>query len=124
MSQNLKDILYGVNIVATKGSTDVMVDHLTFDSRETKEGSVFFAIKGVRNDGHNFISQVVENGCKVLIVEQDIKAPEDVHVVQVVNTKKALAVMASNYYCEPFERIEVNWCYRDKWKNNHINPSV
>lgn len=107
MSQSLKDILYGVNIIGVNGSTDVSVDHLTFDSREAKEGSVFFAIKGVVNDGHAFVSQVIENGCSVVIVEDEVEAPSGVNVIRVENTKKALAIVASNFYGEPSKELKL-----------------
>ena len=56
----LKDILYGVNIIEVHGHTNSVVNHLTFDSRNTTNESVFFAIKGVTNDGHDYIDNVCQ----------------------------------------------------------------
>ena len=105
--QALKDILYGVNITAVKGGTDVQVNHLTFDSRTAKAGSVFIAIEGNIRDGHDFAQQVIDAECKVLIVSKETQAPEDCTVVLVDNTSKALAIMASNFYGEPSKELKL-----------------
>lgn len=105
--QKLKDILYGVSILTVKGSTHQLVNHLTFDSRTAKENSVFFAIIGSVNDGHDYIQQVIAAGCKVLIVSKEIEAPEDCQVIQVENTNNALAIVASNFYGEPSKGLKL-----------------
>lgn len=105
--QELKDILYGVKIQAVAGSTSLPVSRLTFDSRDAKAGSVFFAIVGSVRDGHDFIPQVIEQGCKVLIVSKEVEATEDVNVIVVENTQEALAIMAHNFYGEPSKEIKL-----------------
>jgi UDP-N-acetylmuramoyl-L-alanyl-D-glutamate--2,6-diaminopimelate ligase len=103
----LKDILYGVNLVAVKGGTSVHVDHLTFDSRTAKEGSVFIAIEGSVNDGHDYIQQVIDAGCNAIIVSKEVETPENCNVIRVENTNKALATMASNFYGEPSKELKL-----------------
>lgn len=39
------------------------------DSRRVKEGDAFVAIKGIKNDGHNYIESAIKNGAKKVIVE-------------------------------------------------------
>lgn len=105
--QLLKDILYGVNIEQVQGSTAIEVDHLTFDSREVTPSSVFFAIKGVLRDGHDFIPDVCEKGCLAIIAEQEVEVPENVHLIVVKDTHEALALMASNFYDEPSTKLKL-----------------
>jgi len=105
--QELRDILYGVNIVAVKGGTDVIVNHLTFDSRTAKEGSAFFAIVGTQNDGHDFIPQVISQGCTTLIVSKQIEAPEHCRVINVEDTNVALSIVANNFYGEPSKELKL-----------------
>ena len=121
--KTVKDILYGVHILGVNGSTLVDVDHLTFDSRTAKEGSMFFAIKGVVADGHDFIPQVIESGCKVIVVQNDVRAhgvesvemelgtelniPEDVNVITVDSTSNALSIVAHNFYGEPSRYLKL-----------------
>lgn len=60
---------------------DESIEHLIIDSRKiiASPRSLFFAIKGVRNDGHHHISTLYEQGVRLFIVEQEIdtaKFPE------------------------------------------------
>jgi UDP-N-acetylmuramoyl-L-alanyl-D-glutamate--2,6-diaminopimelate ligase len=105
--QVLKDILYGVNILEVHGATNVAVESLTFDSRQAKAGSVFFAIKGVARDGHDFIADVCANGCTVVISEKVVEVPESTQLVVVDDTSKALAIMAGNFYDEPSRKLKL-----------------
>ena len=105
--QLLKDILYGVSILTVKGSTNVDVESLTFDSRLAKEGMVFIAIKGASRDGHEFIQEVCEKGCSVVVAEKEVEVPENVQLIVVEDSSKALAIMASNYYGEPSKKLKL-----------------
>lgn len=42
------------------------------DSRKACAGDLFFALKGDRFDGHDFLPQVFENGCRGVVVSRDI----------------------------------------------------
>jgi len=105
--QLLKDILYGVNILAVHGSTDIEVESLTFDSRKATSGSVFFAIKGVVRDGHDFIPDVCDQGCSIVISEKEVEVAGDVQLVVVDDTHKALAIMAGNFFDEPSKKLKL-----------------
>ena len=39
--------------------TDVEIQDITFDSRAVKAGSLFVALAGARNDGHDYVSGAV-----------------------------------------------------------------
>ena len=55
----LKDILYKVAIEAVKGSTEIAIDKLDFDSRKIENNDVFIAIRGAISDGHAFIEKAI-----------------------------------------------------------------
>lgn len=113
--KTVKDILYGVSILEVNGTTLADVNHLTFDSRTAKEGSMFFAIKGTVSDGHDFIPQVIESGCKVIVVENDafdsaqaaFNVPKDVNIIYVDSTSNALSIVAHNFYGEPSRYLKL-----------------
>ena len=105
--KTLKDILSGVTILSTNGSVDVNISAIVFDSRRAKEGTAFVAIKGTAVDGHSFIDSVIEKGCTIIIAEYDVKVPENVTLLVTDNSSKALALMATNFYDHPSEKLKL-----------------
>jgi UDP-N-acetylmuramoyl-L-alanyl-D-glutamate--2,6-diaminopimelate ligase len=105
--KNVKDILYGVHLLSVKGSTHVEVNHLTFDSRKAREESMFFAIKGAVSDGHDYIAQVIDNGCKMIVAEKEVEVPENVNLVLVDSSANALSIVAHNFYGEPSRYLKL-----------------
>ncbi len=104
----LKDILYGVGLTAVSGSTDVVIGSIHFDSRQIKTGDAFVAIRGTLSDGHQFIQQAIDKGAPAVICEEFPKKLQDeITYVEVSDAKKALAVMASNYYENPSRNLKL-----------------
>ena len=105
--RELKDILYGVKLLAVNGSTNVQVDHLTFDSRDVTPTSAFIAIEGTVSDGHDYIHDVIHSGCTVIICSKSVKTITQANILQVEDTKSALALMANNFYGEPSKELKL-----------------
>jgi UDP-N-acetylmuramoyl-L-alanyl-D-glutamate--2,6-diaminopimelate ligase len=106
--QKLKDILFGAAISKVIGHTSGQdVKGLEFDSRKADSGSVFFAIPGTRSDGHDFIPQVVENGCVMIVTERPVDVPEHVTLIVVDDSAKTLAIAANNFYGEPSQELKL-----------------
>ena len=104
----LKDILNGVSLLQVAGKTDVAVNAIHFDSRKAKKGDAFVAIKGTASDGHDYIAQVVEAGVGVIICEvAPENISEEVVVVVVADSAKALGLMASNFYGHPSKKLSL-----------------
>ena len=100
--KKLKDILYGVSVESVKGSTDINIAAVEFDSRKVVSDSLFVAQKGLLFDGHAFISTAIESGATVVICQDfPTETPEGVTFVQVLDTNEALAILASNFYDNP-----------------------
>lgn len=104
----LKDILYKVTINAVVGSTGININAIDFDSRNIKKDDVFVAIRGSVVDGHEYIDVALKNGAIGIICE---KIPENlvngVTYIEVDNSSKALAIMASNFYDVPSENLKL-----------------
>lgn len=106
--KELKDILYKTSITSSYGDMNIAVEGLAFDSRKVKRGFVFVAVKGSNVDGHDYIQKAVEAGAVAIICE---KLPgeivEQVAYVTVRNSAASLAVMASNFYGNPSEKLKL-----------------
>lgn len=106
--KNLKDILYKTSIEAIKGSTDLSINKIEFDSRKISSGDVFVAIKGTVADGHQYIDKCIAQGAVAIVCEvfpENIQ--EGITYVQVGNSHKALAFMAANYYDNPSQKLKL-----------------
>ena len=65
----LKDYIPNVN----KKYRDVLFSGIAFDSSRVKKNNIFFAIKGNKTDGNNYIESAIKKGAKVIISEKKIK---------------------------------------------------
>jgi UDP-N-acetylmuramoyl-L-alanyl-D-glutamate--2,6-diaminopimelate ligase len=104
----LKDIIYKVAIEAVKGSTDIAINKMDFDSRNIEANDVFVAIRGTISDGHDYIEKAIDLGAIAIVCD---KLPEVLAIgityIQVKDTNKALAFMAANYFENPSQNIKL-----------------
>lgn len=72
--------------------SDLTVSNVFTDSRAVIENGLFVALKGPNFDAHNFLSHVIEQGVKAVVVEQSTDLP----VTQIVvdDTRLALGKIA------------------------------
>jgi UDP-N-acetylmuramoyl-tripeptide--D-alanyl-D-alanine ligase len=71
---------------------DFAIDEVVIDSRKTPASGLFIAIEGDNNDGHQFINQAAENGCKLAIISK--KLDTNISTILVKNTFTALYKLA------------------------------
>lgn len=104
----LKDILYRVSLNSTIGNMERRISELVFDSRKVVEGCVFVAIGGTQVDGHVYIDKALDKGAKVIVCERLPEVlQEGITYVEVVNSARALGIMAANYYENPSEKLKI-----------------
>ena len=66
--------------------------NITFDSSKIKKNFIFFAIKGNKFDGHNFIKDAVKKGAKVIVHEKKFSGLKDkILYIKTNNVRKLLA---------------------------------
>ena len=106
--KNLKEILYKVAIESVKGSTDIPVQKIEFDSRVIQPSDIFIAIRGSISDGHNFIQTAIDNGATTIVCDTPPEVLSDnVTFIIVQNTNSALATMAANFYENPSAKLKL-----------------
>ncbi len=104
----LQNLLYKVNILSVHGSTNVAVAALCINSHLATTNSCFIAIKGSTVDGHLYIDAAIKNGATAIIVEQLPNNLEtNITYIKVPNTGIAAGLMASNFYENPSNKMEV-----------------
>ena len=70
--KQLKDILFGVQIEAIRGSTSQSINAIKFDSREVETGDLFVAVKGDKADGHDFIEKAIAKGALAIVYQNKV----------------------------------------------------
>ena len=104
----LQDILYKVHLLEVVGATDIAVSSIAIDSRKVIKGTAFVAIKGVAQDGHEYISKAIELGAKVIVCENMPALQVDgITYIKVASTPEAVAFMAHQFYDAPSTKIKL-----------------
>lgn len=92
----------------------ILVQHVTLDSRAVRPGSIFVAVAGGREDGHHFIPPALAAGAVAVIGTSHPDAllaagqlPAGIPYVQVVDSRRALALVAAALYDFPARRLQV-----------------
>jgi len=75
---------------------DVSSSAVVIDSREVKPDSVFFAIKGERLDGHQFLPQALQTARGAVVSDVPNDLPADKGIIRVDDTTRALQKLASS----------------------------
>ncbi|GCF93897.1 UDP-N-acetylmuramoyl-tripeptide--D-alanyl-D-alanine ligase [Enterococcus florum] len=80
--------------------TQETITGVEFDSRKIKAGDLFVPLRGTA-DGHQFVGKALEQGAVAVLWSNDPdEAPENIAVIQVEDTLKALQALASYYLFE------------------------
>jgi UDP-N-acetylmuramoyl-L-alanyl-D-glutamate--2,6-diaminopimelate ligase len=104
----LKEILYKVAIEVVHGSTDVEVNNIHFDSRKIESNDAFVAIRGAVSNGHDFIDKAISLGASAIICDVlPENLIEKITYIKVKDTNTALAYLATNFYDNPSQKIQL-----------------
>ncbi|MCL2391488.1 MAG: UDP-N-acetylmuramoyl-L-alanyl-D-glutamate--2,6-diaminopimelate ligase [Oscillospiraceae bacterium] len=101
----LKDLLENVDITELATSLDLEVSGVSYDSRKTKPGDLFVAVKGYESDGHDYICTALEKGAVCVVCEKNPGL--SVPFVIVKDSRKALAVVSSEWFGQPAKKLRV-----------------
>jgi UDP-N-acetylmuramoyl-tripeptide--D-alanyl-D-alanine ligase len=98
--RSLKFVAEACNADVRRGSVKTLVENVCTDSRQAQAGDLFFAIKGDKFDGHDFINEVAAKGAVAVVVPEKGKIPArlpDCAVLVVKDTRAALGQLATAY---------------------------
>ena len=100
--------MYGQMVV----THEVEISNVQYDSRNIQRGDCFVAIKGTTIDGHSFIQSAINQGAKVVVLQDDKVLPDALcmhaGVIKVVvpDSRRALAVISANYFDNPSKKLK------------------
>ena len=56
----LKELIKDIEVLSTNAAPDTEISGISYDSRLTRPGDLFVAIKGFETDGHRYIPKAME----------------------------------------------------------------
>lgn len=91
-----------------KGSVEIPVSNICFDSRQVGTGSLFVATRGTQTDGHDYIGQSIVAGAgSVMCEEFPSELKEDITYIRVKNSSRALGYTAAAFFGHPSRQIRL-----------------
>ncbi len=105
----LRDLLSTqAEVIDIIGPTEIEIKSIELDSRKVFHGSLFFAMKGISADGHEFIDQAIKNGAIAIACEHlPEHLTESVTYLLVKHSSSALGIMASEFYDNPSSKLKL-----------------
>jgi len=103
----LEELIKGMTVLGLRGAADAEVSELVYDARRATPGSCFFAIRGTRHDGNDFVEAAMNRGASVVVSERPVGRDLDVINVVVHDSRAAMGHMASRLYGEPSGELTV-----------------
>jgi UDP-N-acetylmuramoyl-L-alanyl-D-glutamate--2,6-diaminopimelate ligase len=104
----LSEILQGVEITSVEGPVDRLIHALRYDSRRVEVNDVFFAWKGAKSDGHQFIAEVCDKGAAAVVLENpDYAGHRGPTFIEVKNARRTMADMSAAFFGRPDRDLKI-----------------
>jgi UDP-N-acetylmuramoyl-L-alanyl-D-glutamate--2,6-diaminopimelate ligase len=105
----LQKLIQKCSVVALRGNAEVDVTGITSDSRTVTPGSLFIAVEGICTDGHAYIGKAIEQEALVVVYDKPMIEEyfSKVTYVQVEDSATALALIASEWFGNPSEQLQL-----------------
>lgn len=101
----LEALLQNMAVLSSGGRLATEIESLTCDSRQVAPGTLFFALRGSKTDGHQYIKQAIAAGAVAIVLEDSSCAPDTVPWVQVADGRISMASLAARFYGYPTREI-------------------
>lgn len=94
-------------VKATKGklllNNNKEVEYISTSSKDIKENTLFIPIKGEKYDGHDFLEDAYNNGCRIFLIDKSHEFyKKDISLIEVNDTLLALGSLA-RFYLDKFD---------------------
>jgi UDP-N-acetylmuramoyl-L-alanyl-D-glutamate--2,6-diaminopimelate ligase len=103
----LGELLALEKIEAVEGDFEREVTGLAYDSRQVEPASVFFAVRGEKSDGHDFLQQAADRGAAALVVARAVPRPAGTVLIHVRDVRRALGIWSAHFFGEPSRRLRL-----------------
>ena len=85
----------------------VFISGLSVNSKSINQGDLFIAIQGTNENGHSYIADAINSGAAAVITNKSYTENAEVPIFKVENSRKALSIIASEFYDHPSRSMTV-----------------
>jgi len=97
-----------VKNISFKGQSDNReIKAITYDSRKVKPGTLFVAISGMQDDGHEYIPQAIKNGAVAVLSNGRSPITKEIPILQVQDPRMAMSHIAAQFYGNPSKKMNI-----------------
>lgn len=89
-----------------KNAPRIEINQLSCDSRLPMKNCIFFCIKGIMYNGHDFIDEAISNGANVIVYSDDIDINKNAIFVKVNNVDDVLNQVSSKFHGYPASKVD------------------
>lgn len=101
----LSKLIEKLNPIQVIGNTDIDISSVEYNSSKVTKDTLFVCVKGFKVDGHTFIADALTKGATAFIVEDIPTTPIDATLIQVKDSREALAFTAAAWFDYPAEKM-------------------
>jgi len=103
----LDELIRDLAIIEIDNFQNWEIDHVTDNSKNIKDNSLFVAIKGFNVDGHNYIDEAINRGAVAIIGEDKVEIDQNFTYIRVENSRKTLAELVNRIYNNPSQKLRI-----------------
>jgi len=104
---SFQTLLQGLPVLGRSGDWMAKITGLVTDSRRILPGSLFFALPGLRSDGHEYLDDVIARGAAAVISARPVTGLPAVAAAQVADPRKVLAEVARRFHGHPETALQL-----------------
>ncbi|MCK4859279.1 MAG: UDP-N-acetylmuramoyl-L-alanyl-D-glutamate--2,6-diaminopimelate ligase, partial [Candidatus Omnitrophica bacterium] len=100
------NLIQNLEVISFHGG-DPEIKGISCNSGQIREGYLFVAIRGEKNNGHRFIEEAIKRGAVAVILEEDLPLRHSLASVRVDNSRLTLAKLSTRFYGRPSSKINL-----------------
>lgn len=89
---------------------EIIISHLSLDSRLVQSGDLFFALSGSHQDGRQFIDEAIQKGARAILIDgdkPDIDWQGNIPVISIPDLKNQTGKLAAKFYDYPAKKMQM-----------------
>ena len=88
-----------------RGDPHLSVTGISYDSRQVVSGDLFCCVRGLKDDGHQYVPDAVRRGAVAILANHPLELP----VAQLIapDTREAMALVAAAFFGHPSRRLSM-----------------